>query len=155
MTLAREARVPSLLDEAGLAAQGVHALRIEFATSCREPQKLGLKDTGFAYVGISLDGIGATHDHFRGRQGAFEKTVAAFRHCKAVGQKVGLRLTLSTHNIADLDRILEMFDGRLEIRHLSVGREALDIDGQDQDGKRFKLSDYRGKVVLLYFWSEY
>ena len=42
-----------------------------------------------------------------------------------------------------------------EIRHLAVGREAPDIEGADQDGKRFKLSDYRGKVVLLYFWSEY
>jgi radical SAM protein with 4Fe4S-binding SPASM domain len=69
-----------------------------------------IKDTGFAYVGISLDGIGATHDHFRGREGAFVKSVAAFRHCKAVGQKVGLRLTLSTHNIADLDRILDFIE---------------------------------------------
>ncbi len=42
-----------------------------------------------------------------------------------------------------------------EIRFLSVGKEAPDIDGEDQDGKRFKLSDYRGKVVLLYFWSEF
>jgi hypothetical protein len=42
-----------------------------------------------------------------------------------------------------------------EIRHLSVGKESPDIDGVDQDGKRFRLSDYRGKVVLLYFWSEY
>ena len=42
-----------------------------------------------------------------------------------------------------------------EIRYLSVGKEAQDIDGEDQDGKRFNLSDYRGKVVLLYFWSEY
>lgn len=42
-----------------------------------------------------------------------------------------------------------------EIRHLSVGKEAQEIEGQDQDGKRFKLSDYRGKVLLLYFWSEY
>jgi radical SAM protein with 4Fe4S-binding SPASM domain len=69
-----------------------------------------IKNTGFAYVGISLDGIGATHDHFRGRQGAFDKTVAAFRHCKAVGQKVGLRLTLSAHNIADLERILDFIE---------------------------------------------
>ncbi len=42
-----------------------------------------------------------------------------------------------------------------EIRHLSIGKEAQDIEGEDQDGKRFKLTDYRGKVVLLYFWSEF
>jgi hypothetical protein len=41
------------------------------------------------------------------------------------------------------------------IRHLSVGKQAPDIEGADQDGVRFKLSDYRGKVVLLDFWSEY
>jgi hypothetical protein len=40
-----------------------------------------------------------------------------------------------------------------EIRNLSVGKQAPDIEGEDQDGKRFKLSDYRGKVVLLDFWS--
>ena len=39
------------------------------------------------------------------------------------------------------------------IRNLSVGKMAPDIEGEDQDGKRFKLSDYRGKVVLLDFWS--
>jgi peroxiredoxin len=39
------------------------------------------------------------------------------------------------------------------IRHLGVGKVAPDIEGEDQDGKRFKLSDYRGKVVLLDFWS--
>jgi hypothetical protein len=40
------------------------------------------------------------------------------------------------------------------LRHLSVGKVAPDIDGRDQDGVAFKLSDYRGKVVLLDFWSE-
>jgi hypothetical protein len=39
------------------------------------------------------------------------------------------------------------------IRNLSVGREAPDIEGEDQHGYRFQLSDYRGKVVLLDFWS--
>jgi len=42
-----------------------------------------------------------------------------------------------------------------EIRHLSVGKPAPEIEGEDQDGRRFKLSDYRGKVVLVDFWSEY
>jgi len=41
-----------------------------------------------------------------------------------------------------------------EIRNLCVGKEAPDIEGQDQDGKQFKLSDYRGKVVLLDFWHQ-
>jgi hypothetical protein len=42
-----------------------------------------------------------------------------------------------------------------ELRYLSVGKEVPDIEGVDQEGKRFKLSDYRGKVVLLYFWQQY
>ncbi len=42
-----------------------------------------------------------------------------------------------------------------EIRNLAIGKEAQDIDGVDQAGKPFKLSDYRGKVVLLDFWQEF
>jgi hypothetical protein len=41
------------------------------------------------------------------------------------------------------------------LRHLSVGKSAPDVEAEDQDGKKFKLSDYRGKVVLLDFWSEF
>jgi hypothetical protein len=52
------------------------------------------------------------------------------------------------------DTVAERARGELfEIRNLRVGKEAPDIEGEDQDGKRFKLSDYRGKVVLLDFWS--
>jgi hypothetical protein len=40
------------------------------------------------------------------------------------------------------------------LRNLSVGKVAPNMEGEDQDGKRFKLSDYRGKVVLLDFWSQ-
>jgi hypothetical protein len=42
-----------------------------------------------------------------------------------------------------------------EIRHLSVGKVAPNIVGTDEDGKKFQLSDYRGKVVLLDFWGEW
>lgn len=69
-----------------------------------------LRDIGFAYVGISLDGIGGTHDRFRGRTGAFEKSVAAFRHCREAGQKAGLRLTLTKNTVSDLDRILDFIE---------------------------------------------
>lgn len=42
-----------------------------------------------------------------------------------------------------------------DIRHLGIGRPAPEIAGKDQNGKKLKLSDYRGKVVFLYFWSEF
>ena len=42
-----------------------------------------------------------------------------------------------------------------EIHNLTVGKLAPEIEGDDEEGRRLKLSDYRGKVVLLYFWSEY
>jgi AhpC/TSA family protein len=42
-----------------------------------------------------------------------------------------------------------------EIRRLTIGKIAPALEGSDQDGRPFRLSDYRGKVVLLYFWSEY
>lgn len=42
-----------------------------------------------------------------------------------------------------------------EIRHLGVGKPAPPTEGLDQDGVRFRLADYRGKVVLLYFWVQF
>ena len=42
-----------------------------------------------------------------------------------------------------------------EFRNLLVGKEAPDIEGVNQDGRRFKLSDYKGRVVLLDFWNQY
>jgi thiol-disulfide isomerase/thioredoxin len=42
-----------------------------------------------------------------------------------------------------------------ELRNLVIGKAAPDIEGEDIDGKKFKLSDYRGKVVLLAFWGNW
>jgi serine/threonine protein kinase/thiol-disulfide isomerase/thioredoxin len=41
------------------------------------------------------------------------------------------------------------------LRHLAIGRVAPDIEGQDLDGKSFKLSDFRGKVVIVDFWANW
>jgi peroxiredoxin len=38
-----------------------------------------------------------------------------------------------------------------ERRDLAIGKTAPEIVGQDHEGKEFKLSDYRGRVVLLTF----
>jgi RNA polymerase sigma factor (sigma-70 family) len=41
--------------------------------------------------------------------------------------------------------------GLFALRNLAIGKTAPDIDGADLDGRKFRLSDYRGKVVLLVF----
>jgi hypothetical protein len=38
---------------------------------------------------------------------------------------------------------------------LAVGQPAPEIAGEDLDGVAFKLSDYRGKVVMLDFWGDW
>ena len=42
-----------------------------------------------------------------------------------------------------------------EARRLEPGLPAPEIEGEDLDGVAFKLSDYRGKVVLLDFWGDW
>ena len=42
-----------------------------------------------------------------------------------------------------------------EMEYLTVGKIAPDIEGEDLDGAPFKLSDYRGKIILLDFWGDW
>ena len=66
--------------------------------------------TGFDYVGISLDGLGDTHDRFRRKPGAFDASLAALRLCRERGVKVGVRFTLAQENSADLQGLLDLVE---------------------------------------------
>lgn len=70
------------------------------------------KDVGIAYVGISLDGIGEVHDKFRGVPGAFDGAIRGFRLCEEVGQKTGLRLTLTRNNVQCMEQILDFIEAQ-------------------------------------------
>lgn len=69
-----------------------------------------LKELQTAYVGISLDGIGAVHDRFRGVEGCFQQAVRGFQLCREAGQKTGLRLTLTRNNVQCMEQILDFID---------------------------------------------
>jgi peroxiredoxin len=62
-----------------------------------------------------------------------ERVVARYADVKPVAQKARVELH--------------------ELRHLTVGKVMPDIKGKDSGGKELKLSDYRGKVVVLTFWA--
>lgn len=40
-----------------------------------------------------------------------------------------------------------------ELRRMAIGNPAPPLEGVDLDGNPLRLSDYRGKVVLVYFWG--
>ena len=42
-----------------------------------------------------------------------------------------------------------------ELQFLAIGKQVPDIVGKDLDGIEFRLSDYRGKVVMLDFWGHW
>ncbi len=63
---------------------------------------------GFDYVGISLDGLEATHDRFRRKTGAFAAALDGIRHCQSAGIKVGLRYTLTQATAEDFPALLAL-----------------------------------------------
>jgi heme d1 biosynthesis radical SAM protein NirJ len=67
-----------------------------------------IAEVGYDYVGISLDGIGATHDAFRRQHGAFDASLAGIRLCRQRGLKVGLRFTLTLDNASELPELLRL-----------------------------------------------
>lgn len=77
---------------------------------------------GVTYVGVSLDGIGAQHDRFRGRRGAFERTMDGIAALRAEGVRTGVRITLSRPVIAALPEMLDLLErhgiGRACFYHL-------------------------------------
>lgn len=69
-----------------------------------------IKDSGVVYVGISLDGMEEINDKFRGVEGAFPRAMDGFNNCRAVDQRVGLRLTLTRQNYQDLHAIFDFIE---------------------------------------------
>jgi len=71
-----------------------------------------LASIGLSYVGISLDGTGDTNDRFRGVKGAFDQAMAGIEACQSAGIKVGLRYTITAHNLHDLPEIFRIMEQR-------------------------------------------
>jgi len=102
---------PDLLDMIAHArAAGLRAVISTNGTLISRSVAEKLAHAGLSYVGVSLDGLQPVHDKFRGVVGCFQKALEGIRNCQAVGVKVGLRLTLNKHNVADLPGIFDLIE---------------------------------------------
>jgi heme d1 biosynthesis protein len=69
-----------------------------------------IADIGYDYVGISIDGLRATHDRFRRLEGAYDASMNAIRLCHARGLKVGMRFTMTQDNARELPELLDLME---------------------------------------------
>lgn len=69
-----------------------------------------IKEIGFGEAGISLDGVGASNDRFRGLKGAYDAALRGIRNCITLGQKVSLRFTITRSNYRDIPAIFDLIE---------------------------------------------
>jgi radical SAM protein with 4Fe4S-binding SPASM domain len=100
-----------------------------------EDKALKIKEAGFQYVGISIDGAKKTHDAFRGFDGAFDAALQGIRNCLNIGLKTGIRFTVNRFNQGDLPEIIDIVEQnqipRFCMYHLVYsgrGQELIDMD---------------------------
>lgn len=90
------------------------------------------------------------------KQAGFNRKLNA-EEKKALNEKA-LKLLKQLHDDPKVAKVSKPLADRVasalfEKENLSIGSIAPDIVGDDHTGTEFKLSDYRGKVVLLDFWG--
>jgi len=118
----REARVPALILSGGepllrpdlyrIAARareiGFHLSLSSNGTILDAGHARRLAEAGFDYVGVSLDGLPATHDRFRRSDGAFARALAGLHAARVAGLRVGVRMTLTEENAAQLPDVVAL-----------------------------------------------
>jgi radical SAM protein with 4Fe4S-binding SPASM domain len=107
-----------------------------------------IKDCGFAYVGVSIDGGQKVHDAFRGIEGSFEKALDGLRNVQKVGLKTGIRFTVNKNNYQDLPLVLDLIKSegvpRFCLYHLVYAGRGKDMAAQD-----ITIDDKREMVEYL------
>lgn len=149
-------------------------------TPIDEANIASIAEVGYNYVGISLDGIGPTHDRFRRRDGAFDASLRGIRLCLENGIKVGLRFTLTQDNFHELPAVLDLMDRegadkfylshlnyagrgnkhRADDAHFGMTRAAMDLlferawrSVESGDGKEFVTGNNDADGVYLMMWA--
>ncbi len=112
-----------------------------------------IRDAGFQYVGISIDGGRKTHDEFRNLDGAFDMALRGVRACKDNGVKTGVRFTVNKYNQDDLPEVLDILEKenipRFCMYHLVYAGRGAEMAAMDTTTREKRdILDYVGRKTL-------
>lgn len=109
-----------------------------------------IRDAGFQYVGISLDGLRDVHDKVRGKMGSFDGALSGIRRCREFGVKVGIRFTLHRKNLEDLPGVLDLLEEenvpRFCMYHLAYA-------GRGDRIRKFDLDPNETRAAMVYLFQ--
>lgn len=89
---------------------GFHTALSSNGTLMDEETADRIAEVGYGYVGVSVDGIGETHNTFRRKEGCFEDAMTGLRLCRDRNQKIGLRFTMTEDNAHELPDMLQLIE---------------------------------------------
>jgi radical SAM protein with 4Fe4S-binding SPASM domain len=115
--------------------QGIRVALSSNGTLINESVAKEISKVGFAEVGISLDGIGANNDRFRGKNGAYQAALEGIRNCVSLGLRVSLRLTITRFNYQEIPPIFRLVEeegiDRVCFYHLAYSGRADSLREED------------------------
>jgi len=102
---------PDIVKLAGYAVDcGMRAVISTNGTLITSELARELATVGLSYIGISLDGVGETHDRFRGVSGSFDSALRGLRNAREQGIKTGIRFTITKRNADEIPAIFELLE---------------------------------------------
>ncbi|RJP86263.1 MAG: 12,18-didecarboxysiroheme deacetylase [Desulfobacteraceae bacterium] len=107
-----------------------------------------LKNIGLSYVGISLDGMQAINDRFRGVEGSFNAALKGIQNCQEAGIKVGLRFTVNRFNVGEIPAIFDLLEER-DVPRICFYHLVYSGRGSEMVKEDLSLTDTRKAVDLI------
>ncbi len=98
-----------------------------------------IKDAGIAGVGVSVDGLEATHDYIRGRPGIFRRLVVGIERVQRAGLPVSVITTVNGLNIDELPALFDLM-GSLGVNFWQV--QPIFPLGRGDTSSELRLSDH-------------
>jgi thiol-disulfide isomerase/thioredoxin len=118
---------------------------LDYIVSVRQTRDFVKKDPqAYAQVGKEITNFLENYDYDKAEQKRIELLTKLSKEFQDVPSEIRDK---SYGAIADRELFI--------VNNLSVGKTPPDIEGEDLEGKSFKLSDYRGKVVMVEFWGDW